>query len=147
MALSRPCIECGRPGRNARCASHGGKAWARPSRVGSDAYRGDWPKLRAAKLRVQPTCERCAAPATEVNHRIALADGGTHAASNLESICRDCHRRITAAQNRARRIEFFPALRQDGSRVPRRMRTGSEKPVQLSVMTDTQTERRQDART
>jgi 5-methylcytosine-specific restriction enzyme A len=103
MALVRPCIQCGRPGRKARCAAHGGKAWARPSRVGPHAYRGDWPKLRAAQLRSHPSCAWCGAVATEVNHRVPLADGGTHARTNLESVCHHCHQRITAAQNRARR--------------------------------------------
>jgi 5-methylcytosine-specific restriction enzyme A len=134
--LARPCMECGRPTRKgARCESHDGGAWARPSRVGPDAYRGDWPKTRLAKLRAQPTCERCAAPATEVNHRLALGDGGTHAPGNLESVCHECHQRITAAQNRARRFLYAPSV--EGSRVPARICTGSEK----------QTERRRDART
>jgi 5-methylcytosine-specific restriction protein A len=48
-------------------------------------------------------CEECKkegrlVPAQEVHHKIALADGGTHAESNLVSLCAACHSRVTARE-------------------------------------------------
>lgn len=37
--------------------------------------------------------------ATEVDHIIGLAQGGTHADSNLQSLCHDCHSTKTARDN------------------------------------------------
>jgi 5-methylcytosine-specific restriction enzyme A len=62
---------------------------------GSATQRGyghEWRKIRAAILQAQPYC-RCGAPATDVDHRIPLAAGGTNHPSNLEPMCRTCHNR------------------------------------------------------
>lgn len=44
------------------------------------------------------------AVATEVDHIIAKANGGGDDDSNLQSICRPCHRRKTAADRMQRRL-------------------------------------------
>ncbi len=40
--------------------------------------------------------------AEEVDHIVRLADGGTDHPSNLQSLCEDCHKEKTAAENGAR---------------------------------------------
>src|SRR4051812_6384168 len=54
-------------------------------------YDNDWRKVRTAHLAAVPYCIRCGDRATEVNHRVPKAEGGTNAHSNLESLCRACH--------------------------------------------------------
>ena len=73
-----------------------------------------WRSARAEKLRRQPLCEDClslgrAVPATEVHHVVPLSLGRSYGemerlafdASNLRSLCRDCHaathRRLASA--------------------------------------------------
>lgn len=107
----RPPRGCAKPGCpelvyvGARCAAHERALRAeidslRPSaaRRGYDAV---WRRIRLAHLRREPLCRFCAAcglatPATDVDHIVALADGGTHAASNLRSLCHYCHSARTA---------------------------------------------------
>lgn len=89
------------PGKS-RCRAHGGKAWKRTDPASKHRYGADWQKLRARVLREQPRCE-CGAPATDVDHIVAHADGGSDDRSNLRALCRGCHKRHTAEQNRARR--------------------------------------------
>lgn len=64
-------------------------------------YGPVWRRVRLAHLRREPLCRFCSefgvtTPATEVDHIVALADGGTHAASNLRSACHSCHSARTA---------------------------------------------------
>lgn len=80
----------------------GGIASCRPdNRPGSTArgYDQEWKRIRSAFLADNPLCTECGAVATEVHHRIALRDGGTHAHSNLVPVCHSCHSRITAARD------------------------------------------------
>lgn len=60
-----------------------------------------WKRLRRAKLAQTPTCEYCApgthTPATVVDHRKAICDGGDPwDMGNLVSCCAPCHNRKTA---------------------------------------------------
>ena len=54
-------------------------------------------RVRPAKLRHDPLCQRCAfvgltTPATEVDHQVQIAQGGDPwSDSNLTSLCRPCH--------------------------------------------------------
>ncbi|MCG3134582.1 MAG: hypothetical protein HMLKMBBP_01896 [Planctomycetes bacterium] len=107
----RPPHACTSPGcpalveSGARCPEHERALRAefdslRPSaaRRGYDAV---WRRVRIAHLRREPLCRMCAeqritTAATEVDHIVALADGGTHAPSNLRSLCKPCHSRRTA---------------------------------------------------
>ena len=55
-----------------------------------------WRELRALVLRARPLCVYCQArgiltEATEVDHRVALVNGGSDAFENLDPVCRDCH--------------------------------------------------------
>jgi 5-methylcytosine-specific restriction protein A len=98
--LPRQCREPGCAGKafqGSRCPRHT-RAW-----VGgqpASAYGPGWATLRAQVLAEQPLC-RCGAPATEVDHIMAKAFGGTDARRNLVGICSDCHKRKTAADSRA----------------------------------------------
>ncbi|TXH46246.1 MAG: hypothetical protein E6Q97_29990 [Desulfurellales bacterium] len=52
-------------------------------------------------LRAYPLCADCAnagrvVVATEVHHRVALRNGGTHDSDNLLSLCKPCHSVRTA---------------------------------------------------
>ena len=52
---------------------------------------GAWARLRARILhRDLHACRYCGAPATEVDHVIPVAHGGTDAAWNLAACCWDC---------------------------------------------------------
>ena len=68
-----------------------------------------WMAIRAKALaRDRGLCQVCAASgrlrlASEVDHVIELADGGTDAMGNLQSICGPCHRAKSDAAQRARR--------------------------------------------
>lgn len=62
----------------------------------------DWPKIRERQLTRQPQCELCDGEATEVDHIVPLAKGGTNKLSNLQSLCKPCHSRKTA-----REVGFF----------------------------------------
>ena len=66
-------------------------------------YGQAWRKARARYIAKNPLCERCRGegrltPAQEVHHVKPLADGGTHDESNLESLCKSCHSRITVGE-------------------------------------------------
>ena len=68
-----------------------------------------WMAIRAKALaRDRGLCQVCAASgrlrlASEVDHVIELADGGTDAMGNLQAICAPCHRAKSDAAQRARR--------------------------------------------
>ncbi len=56
-----------------------------------------WTAIRRAVLSRNPLCTHCQrngryTPAEEVDHVVPLAHGGTDDWSNLQSLCRDCHR-------------------------------------------------------
>jgi len=107
----RPPRGCATPGcpelarGRARCDAHDRARRAeidstRPSatRRGYDAL---WRRIRIAHLRREPLCRFCEAKgvmtaATEVDHIVALADGGTHDDANLRSLCHFCHSARTA---------------------------------------------------
>lgn len=109
--MRRACILCG-PGCSddgiavsgkSRCAAHGGGAWSRVDPSSKHRYDARWRDRRARALREEPTCALCPVPATDVDHIIAVADGGTDARENLRGLCNPCHKKHTADQNRQRR--------------------------------------------
>lgn len=77
-------------------------------------YSGEWRKVRAVKLDRDPSCERCGAPATDVDHDPPLADlvaagvADPHADRWLHSLCHSCHSRKTATQDGGfgRRLDY-----------------------------------------
>ena len=52
-------------------------------------YGAEWRKLREAKLKANPLCERCGAPASVVHHKDHNQYNDFW--DNLESVCRSCH--------------------------------------------------------
>jgi len=76
----------------------------RPS-ASKRGYTRLWRKVRRAYLRAHPLCELClkrglTVPAEEVHHIIPLSQGGTHAFSNLQALCKSCHSSITARESK-----------------------------------------------
>lgn len=69
---------------------------ASPSQRGYDAK---WRRIRAAFLKAHPNCDACGAPASHVDHRTPLRDGGSNKWDNLQPLCASCHSRKTAAQD------------------------------------------------
>lgn len=66
-------------------------------------YGRTWKRIRDRYIAKFPVCEMCAdnnklVPAQEVHHIKPLSKGGTHAESNLMSLCTACHSEITAKE-------------------------------------------------
>ncbi|WP_131669528.1 HNH endonuclease [Psychrobacter pygoscelis] len=77
----------------------------RQRRFGNSGQRGyghEWRKLRKTVLeRDDYLCVICRdtgvlIPATDVDHIVPKAQGGTDDSNNLQSLCKSCHRRKTA---------------------------------------------------
>lgn len=84
---------------NGRCGAHPKLPWSGAGRGSTWAWR----KLRAAVLEAADhRCQACDAPATEVDHIVPLAFGGTDDPGNLRALCRRCHNRATARAAAAR---------------------------------------------
>ena len=61
-------------------------------------YGRAWKRIRDSYAREHPLCERCleegrVSLTDEVHHIVPVSQGGTHARSNLRSLCRSCHQR------------------------------------------------------
>ncbi|MFV0313661.1 MAG: HNH endonuclease [Anaerotignum sp.] len=64
-------------------------------------YGSDWRKARENCVRKNPLCEACfkrgvLKAVEEVHHIKPLSQGGTHVESNLMSLCKYCHSKISA---------------------------------------------------
>lgn len=94
------------------CNKHAGEAvgWKRDHLRGNRRQRGygpEWDRLRLLILkrdRYLCQCDECrrtgrVLPATEVDHRIPKAEGGTDDPGNLGAINVDCHKRKTAQES------------------------------------------------
>ena len=87
-----------------RCEVHGGGSWARVDPIAKGRYGAEWQRVRQRVLREEPTCRICGAPSSDVDHIVAVADGGgMYDRANLRSLCADCHKRHTSEQNAQRR--------------------------------------------
>lgn len=88
-----------------RCPAHQPKPWARASQHTRRLNRAQWERARTARLAYDGGhCVYCGAPATEVHHVVAVADGGAlYDHDNLASICPSCHERLTRIQDEQRR--------------------------------------------
>lgn len=115
----RPCSHRGCPalvdtgaGSRGYCPTHAAQhQQQRNQRIdanrGTAAQRGydaRWRRIRGMQLSSSPLCVHCQAnghttPANEVDHITPLANGGTHAFSNLQSLCKSCHSKKTVAQS------------------------------------------------
>ena len=93
------------------CDEHADKrtGWAKTQeRKGNTTERGyghAWRKLRAQVLeRDGYLCQACKAkgritPATDVDHIVNKASGGTDDIDNLQALCRACHKAKTQAES------------------------------------------------
>jgi 5-methylcytosine-specific restriction protein A len=79
-----------------RCPKH------RPSFTATAYAKGAHPvppaKRRAVLRRAHGRCERCGAPASDVDHIVSHANGGTDAWDNLQALCEPCHRSKTGRE-------------------------------------------------
>jgi len=62
-------------------------------------YGKTWRQMRDKYLARHPLCEMCLkdgrlTPTEEVHHILPISQGGTHARSNLMSLCQSCHTKI-----------------------------------------------------
>jgi len=84
----------------------------RPS-ASERGYNWTWYKLRNSYLKKNPLCEHClkegiTKPASEVDHIIALVDGGARLdANNLQSLCFQ-HHRLKTRQDAIKRVNSPP---------------------------------------
>lgn len=101
----RPCRMSGCPNLaedgNLYCPVHKGTEMREYNRYRRDPeakkrYGRDWKRIRDRYINEHPLCEDCLSrgiykQASEVHHKLPLADGGTHEKNNLVSLCRSCH--------------------------------------------------------
>ena len=83
-----------------RCEAHTREYHRRiDERRGSSSSRGygvEWQRLRLSILALHPLCSWCRdagllVTATDVDHIVPLAEGGTNDDTNLRSLCKSCH--------------------------------------------------------
>lgn len=72
----------------------------RDQAVHRQRYGVAWQKIRKMFVAKNPFCEECLknnkfVPVQEVHHKIPLSQGGTNDFSNLQSLCKTCHNRIS----------------------------------------------------
>ncbi|MBV1758024.1 MAG: HNH endonuclease [Dethiosulfatibacter sp.] len=105
----RPCSmsSCGRLCENGEqyCSEHKQVANKHYNKFQRDPksnkrYGRAWKRIRDRYIKAHPLCVECQkngfiTPAEEVHHIIPLSKGGGNEISNLMSLCKSCHSRIT----------------------------------------------------
>ena len=94
----RPCrvAGCPRPAvLGSRCHKHARQLKReydadRPN-AAQRGYDVKWRRIRAQFLRHHPLCVECGAPATDVDHIVPIAEGGSHKWENLQALCHRHH--------------------------------------------------------
>lgn len=93
-----PCMQsgCPRPAvARGRCAEHAAQVTARIEQGrGNSTERGygyGWQQRRAAFLKANPWCVVCGEKATDADHIVPKAMGGTDDDSNLQPMCHKHH--------------------------------------------------------
>lgn len=101
----KPCRKagCSKTTIKGYCDAHTHERWSQHQRGMSTTERGyghGWRKLRDRVLeRDKHLCQVCERNvATEVDHKVAKAHGGTDQPDNLQAICSACHRQKTARE-------------------------------------------------
>lgn len=69
---------------------------SRPS-AAKRGYDRKWRRIRAMYLKKHRRCVVCGEQATEVDHIIPLADGGSNKWENLQAMCKSHHSKKTAS--------------------------------------------------
>jgi 5-methylcytosine-specific restriction protein A len=74
----------------------------RAGQSSTPGYGRKWRRVRDRFIQAHPTCDLCDAPAADVHHRDhrSPTEGGANEWSNLQALCRSCHRRLTVAHAR-----------------------------------------------
>jgi 5-methylcytosine-specific restriction endonuclease McrA len=94
----QPCLEvgCGEvSAHRGRCLVHSKEHDRVIDRTGRAIYKkAKWRHTRERKLFLDPLCERCGKPATDVHHQLGV-DVDPWALEYLESLCHSCHSRVT----------------------------------------------------
>jgi len=104
----RPCayLGCSRLAESGQyCAEHQKKRNKQYNKFERDPksnkrYGRAWKRIRDRYIKAHPLCEECKrngilTPAEEVHHITPLSKGGGNERSNLMSLCKSCHSRIT----------------------------------------------------
>jgi 5-methylcytosine-specific restriction enzyme A len=86
-----------------RCAAHPGRVWAKkpdaPKRITGRRLQ----RMRAELFARSPLCVECekhgrVTLATQRDHKIPLAEGGTDTPDNEQGLCDDCHSEKSLAE-------------------------------------------------
>ena len=91
-----------------RCHDHSGWKTSPPTASSKRTDTALWKHARALALqRDNHQCQirgpRCTTQATQVDHMVNVATGGTDDLTNLQSACKPCHDQKTAREARAAR--------------------------------------------
>jgi 5-methylcytosine-specific restriction protein A len=104
--ILRACVTCGKPSRSGYCDEHKPKPWQTSRRRERRRVSG-WEEQRRRQrvlAKFMGACHWCGRKgATEVDHVVPLAEGGSDTEQNLAPIHSDCHREKTAAEARRAR--------------------------------------------
>ncbi|HUS47474.1 MAG TPA: HNH endonuclease signature motif containing protein [Phycisphaerae bacterium] len=71
------------------------------TKTAARGYGGRWQRWAKMILRRRPLCEEprgCTRAATDVHHKIPLAQGGDNSEENLEALCHEHHSARTARE-------------------------------------------------
>lgn len=73
-------------------------------------YDSQWEKVRRMHLRGNPVCVACGAPGEHVDHIVPMQQDPSRRLdmTNLQTLCRPCHSRKTARENRGSGGRFMP---------------------------------------
>lgn len=98
---TKACLVCGSlgPWVGSRCPRHqrAGRWNHANASATARGYGWAWTAIRKRVLREEPNC-RCGRRASEVDHIIPKAEGGTNERSNLQALCSVCHRTKTMTE-------------------------------------------------
>lgn len=110
MAAPKPCSHplCAKHAtKKGRCDKHQRKAWDHKGKSRHErGYGNDWDKARSQRLALDENlCQECKADgiytlASEVDHIIPKAHGGTNNITNLRSLCKRHHTIKTKKESR-----------------------------------------------
>ena len=97
------------------CTTHQRPATDERPSAAARGYDARWQKVRLAHLRREPLCRdpyhrhpEQLITATDVDHIVPRAAGGSDMASNLQSLCHECHSYKTAVQSGGQRKSLQP---------------------------------------